>query len=204
MDRSPHVLLSGRGAEQFAALHGLEIVDPGYFWTEHRWAALQRELKREAAAESQTADVLHLSEDEPQRFGTVGAVARDKNGNLAAGTSTGGMTNKRWGRIGDSPLIGAGTWADNATCAVSATGHGEFFIRHAVAHDIHARMTYKGQNVIEAAHEAITTLKAEGGEGGVIALDAHGNAALPFSTPGMYRGAITEDGTIYVAIYQEE
>jgi beta-aspartyl-peptidase (threonine type) len=204
MERSPYVLLSGPGAEQFAKEHGLEIVDAGYFWTERRWAAFQHELQqREAALEPQTPGVPRLSEDEPQRFGTVGAVARDKHGDLAAATSTGGMTNKRWGRIGDSPLIGAGTWADNATCAVSATGHGEFFIRHAVAHDIHARMAYKGQAVAEAAQDTITTLKTAGGDGGVIAVDARGNAVLVFNTPGMYRGAIAEDGTVYVGIYQE-
>ncbi len=195
MERSPHVFLSGRGAEQFARERDLELVDPAYFRTEAKWDALQGELAREAQGSANTG---------PPQLGTVGAVALDQTGNLAAGTSTGGMTNKRWNRIGDAPIIGAGTWADNAACAVSATGHGEFILRHAVAHDIHARMAYKGEAVGEAARDVIQNLETAGGAVGVIALDAHGNAALPFNTPGMYRGTITEDGNITVAIYGDE
>jgi len=193
MERSPHVFLAGKGADQFARERGLEIVDPAYFRTEARWDSLQRELARD------DEDALAT----PQ-LGTVGAVARDRDGNLAAGTSTGGMTNKRWGRIGDAPVIGAGTWADNATCAVSATGHGEFILRHAAAHDLHARMAYKGESVGEAARQVIRNLETVGGAVGLIALDARGNAALPFNTPGMYRGTITETGQITVAIYGDE
>lgn len=210
MERSPHVFLSGRGAEQFAREQNLEIVDPAYFRTEAKWNALQRELAREAEGTGE-GNFARLSEDawndedaDPPKFGTVGAVARDQTANLAAGTSSGGMTNKRWGRVGDSPVIGAGTWADNATCAVSATGHGEFFVRNAVAHDIHARMAYLGAPVGEAAREVIQNLEAAGGAGGVIALDARGNASLPFNTPSMYRGTITEVGDVTVAIYGDE
>ena len=193
MEGSPHVFLAGKGADQFARERGLEIVDPAYFRTEARWDSLQRELARDA----EDAQAV------PQ-LGTVGAVARDRDGNLAAGTSTGGMTNKRWGRIGDAPIIGAGTWADNATCAVSATGHGEFILRHAAAHDVHARMAYAGESVEEAARQVIRNLETVGGAVGLIALDARGNAALPFNTPGMYRGTITDGGQITVAIYGDE
>jgi beta-aspartyl-peptidase (threonine type) len=210
MERSPHVFLSGRGADQFARERGLEIEDPAYFRTEAKWNGLQRELVREAQGNGE-GNFARLSEDawrdedtDPPKFGTVGAVALDRSGNLAAGTSSGGMTNKRWGRIGDSPVIGSGTWADNATCAVSATGHGEFFLRNVVAHDIHARMAYKNESVAEASHGVIRDLEAASGAGGVIALDAHGNAALPFNTPGMYRGTITEAGDVSVAIYDDE
>ncbi len=210
MERSPHVLLSGRGADQFARERGLEIVDPSYFRTEAKWNALQRELAREAQGTGED-NFARLSEDawrdddaDPPKFGTVGAAALDRSGNLAAGTSSGGMTNKRWGRVGDSPLIGAGTWADNATCAVSATGHGEFFIRNVVAHDIHARMAYKGETVEEAARAVLQNLGTAGGAGGVIVLDVHGNAALLFNTPGMYRGTITGAGDVRVAIFGEE
>jgi beta-aspartyl-peptidase (threonine type) len=202
MERSPHVLLIGEGADRFALGQKLEEVNPVYFWTPERWKALQEALEqeaREAPARTSQRDALPAPD---RRFGTVGAVAVDRQGNLAAGTSTGGMTNKRYGRVGDSPIIGAGTYADNATCAVSATGHGEVFIRHAVAHEINALMMYGKRTVQEAAREVLERLPhEEGGVGGVIALDARGNVALEFNTEGMYRGTITEDGTIEIAIY---
>lgn len=186
MERSEHVMMIGKGAELFATKMGLEIVDPSYFWTEHRWKALQRELTKD------------------DRKGTVGAVAVDKAGNLAAGTSTGGMTNKQYGRVGDAPIIGAGTIADNESVAVSATGHGEFFIRWTVASDIAALVKYRGMTVAAAADEVINRkLKAVGGEGGVIALDAKGNFATPFNSEGMYRGWIGPDGTPHVSIYKD-
>jgi beta-aspartyl-peptidase (threonine type) len=198
MEHSPHVLLTGEGADRFAISQKLEEVNPVYFWTPHRWKALQEALERDGRA------VRNDTLSPPDRqFGTVGAVARDRRGNLAAGTSTGGMTNKRFGRLGDSPIIGAGTYADNATCAVSATGHGEVFIRYAVAHEISALMKHGKRTVQQAAREALGGLPSEaGGVGGVIALDAAGNAALEFDTEGMYRGTITEDGTIAIAIYR--
>jgi beta-aspartyl-peptidase (threonine type) len=208
MEHSPHVLLTGEGADRFAASQGLEVVNPVYFWTPHRWKALQDALEREGrearARRSSPPAGGAAAEARPDRtFGTVGAVALDRRGNLAAGTSTGGMTNKRYGRVGDSPIIGAGTYADNATCAVSATGHGEVFIRHAVAHEISALMKYGQRSVQQAAREALKWLPPEeGGVGGVIALDAAGNAALEFDTEGMYRGTITEDGTITIGIYR--
>lgn len=187
MERSPHVMMAGKGAELFATRMGLEIVDPSYFWTEHRWKALQRQLM----------------EDE-KKFGTVGAVAVDRNGNLAAGTSTGGMTNKQYGRVGDSPIIGAGTYADNESCAVSATGHGEYFIRWTVASDIAALVKYRGMTVQEAGDEVINRkLKAVGGEGGVIIVDARGNVAMPFNSEGMYRGWIGPDATPHISIYRD-
>lgn len=195
MEKSPHVMLSGRGAELFATQQGLEVVDPSYFWTESRWKALSRALQLESAV----ADV-------PLEFrsGTVGAVALDRSGNLAAATSTGGMTNKRWGRIGDSPVIGAGTFADNDTCAVSATGHGEYFIRWAVAHEIASLMRYGGRTVGEAARNVVhEQLASAGGDGGVIALDRNGNFALEFNSEGMYRGWIRADGDPNVAIFRD-
>lgn len=189
MESSPHVLLAGAGADAFAAARGLEQVENEWFETERR----RRQLER--AQEEETEDVR----------GTVGCVALDEAGHLAAGTSTGGMTNKRWGRIGDSPLVGAGTWADDATCAVSGTGWGEFFIRGAVAHDIHARMAYGGLPLGRAARQVILEdLTAAGGTGGVIALDAEGRVAAPFNTPGMYRGWIDAEGRVEVRIYREE
>jgi beta-aspartyl-peptidase (threonine type) len=200
MEKSPHVMMVGKGAELFATQQGLEIVDPSYFWTERRWKALQKELM----ANPQSSALL-LDHGDERKFGTVGAVALDKEGNLAAGTSTGGMTNKQYGRVGDSPIIGAGTFAENATCAVSATGHGEFFIRYTVAADIAARMRYRGDSLKKAAEDVINgTLKEVGGEGGVIALDAAGNVAMPFNSEGMYRGWIGPDGVPHVAIYKEE
>ncbi len=206
MEHSPHVLLIGEGADRFAISQKLEEVNPVYFWTPERWKALQDALEREGREGRQRSTSASPSgvaaPDRP--FGTVGAVALDRHGNLAAGTSTGGMTNKRHGRVGDSPIIGAGTYADNASCAVSATGHGEVFIRFAVAHELSALMKYGKRTVQEAAREVLKRLpREEEGVGGVIALDANGNAAMEFDTEGMYRGTITEDGTITIAIYQK-
>lgn len=194
MERSPHVMLIGEGAEAFAKSVGIELVDPAWFRTEHRWQQLQKiKAAEKAQAALPGADY----------FGTVGAVARDRHGHLAAATSTGGMTNKRWGRVGDSPILGAGTWAD-ARCAVSATGWGEFFIRLAVAHDICARVAYKGDSVSAAAQQVIMQdVPALGGDGGVIAIDVDGNVALPFNTSGMYRGWIRRDGARGTAIFGE-
>ncbi|HEX7118167.1 MAG TPA: isoaspartyl peptidase/L-asparaginase, partial [Longimicrobiales bacterium] len=155
MERSPHVMLAGAGAEAFAAEQGLELVDPEYFFTQHRWDALQRIKAEEAGKPVSEPQGPQAFFPDDRKFGTVGAVALDRHGNLAAGTSTGGMTNKRWGRIGDSPIIGAGTYANNASCAVSATGHGEYFIRNVVAHDICARVEYGGQTLEEAANYVV-------------------------------------------------
>jgi beta-aspartyl-peptidase (threonine type) len=194
MDKSPHVMLTGRGAEQFAAENGLEIVDPKWFFTQERWDALQKILKEEQEKTGQRShpklpDNQLLDQHSDEKFGTVGCAALDKNGNLAAGTSTGGMTNKRWNRIGDSPVIGAGTYASNDACAVSCTGHGEFFIRYAVAHDVWALMTYKGLSLAEAADFVVNKkLVEKGGEGGLIAVDKDGNITMPFNSAGMYRG----------------
>ena len=182
MEESKHVLLVGDGAEKFAQGHNVEIVDPSYFFTQKRYDALMK----------------------AQKHGTVGAVALDKDGNLAAATSTGGMTNKMTGRIGDTPIIGAGTYASNKTCAVSGTGHGEFFIRYAVGHDISALMEYKGLSLEEAANEVIfNKLLPAGGTGGVIAVDRDGNYEMTFNTSGMFRGVVTADGNSFVAIYSE-
>ena len=198
MEKSKHVMMVGRGAELFATKMGLEIVDPSYFWTERRWKSLQDELLKEQQQKPQAS----MPASAENRIGTVGCVALDQDGNLAAGTSTGGTTNKQFGRVGDSPIIGAGTYADNESCAVSATGAGEFFIRWTVAHEIAALMKYRGMTVKQAADEVVMkTLKSVKGEGGVIALDAKGNFAMPFNTEGMYRGWIGADGVPNVAIY---
>lgn len=196
MEKSPHVLLSGKGAETFANEVGIELVEPEYFHTERRWKQLQRARERgQSQLESLPDDML---------YSTVGAVALDQNGNLAAGTSTGGMTNKRYGRIGDSPIIGAGTYASNDSCAVSATGHGEYFIRSVVAYDICARMQYSQMSLAEAADQVVMkTLVERGGDGGVIALDGKGNIALVFNTPGMYRGSINASGKMFTGLYKD-
>lgn len=199
MENSPHVLLSREGANTFAKEQGLEIVEPSYFFTQPRWESLERAKEKEnkSGAISKPTDAT--------KFGTVGAAALDKNGHLAAGTSTGGMTNKRWGRIGDSPIIGAGTYANDNTCAVSCTGHGEFFIRYAVAHDISALMEYKKISLQEAADLVVNDkLKKAGGSGGIIAVDKNGNVAMPFNTAGMYRGYLKSTGERVVEIYKEE
>jgi L-asparaginase / beta-aspartyl-peptidase len=180
MEQSPHVMLVRDGAEKFAREHGLEIVDPSYFFTQRRWDAYQQ----------------------AQKHGTVGAVALDRNGNLAAATSTGGMTNKMTGRVGDTPIIGAGTYANNKTCAVSATGHGEYFIRYSVSYDISALMEYKNLTINEAAHEVIfNKLLPVGGEGGVIAVDKNGNYTMTFNSSGMFRGVVTAGGIKEIAIF---
>lgn len=220
MEKSPHVLMTGKGADLFAKEQGLEIVDPSYFYTESRFKALQEAKKEEKIELDHTEKTkkeiqknpktgLVTDEDliftEGKKFGTVGCVALDKFGNLAAGTSTGGMTNKRYGRVGDAPIIGAGTYANNTTCAVSATGHGEFFIRSVVAYDISALMEYKGLSIKDAADEVVMKKLVErGGEGGVIALDRNGNIAMPFNSEGMYRGFIRHDGKSEVMIYKDE
>jgi beta-aspartyl-peptidase (threonine type) len=205
MEKSEHVFLIGEGAERFALGVGVEEANPVDFWTEERWKQLLKELEKERAKSKAGA---RLGGTSGQHFGTVGAVALDRDGNLAAGTSTGGLVNKRFGRVGDSPIIGAGTYAENGTCAVSGTGHGEVFIRFAVAHEIVSVLKHgkdRGVTVADAARQVIQGLPPEeGGVGGVIALDAKGNAAMEFDTEGMYRGTITEDGVIQVAIYKDE
>ncbi|MBT8233458.1 MAG: isoaspartyl peptidase/L-asparaginase [Bacteroidia bacterium] len=198
MENSEHVLLSGAGAEAFCKTQNLEIVDPKYFFTEKRWQSLQRALDKENG-------MGNIFESNPDyKFGTVGAVALDKEGNIVAGTSTGGMTNKRFDRIGDSPIIGAGTYADNQTCGVSCTGHGEYFIRYAVAHDVSAQLEYSNKSLDEAANYTINEKLVEaGGSGGLIALDKKGNISMPFNTEGMYRGYIT-DKEQYIGIYKND
>jgi beta-aspartyl-peptidase (threonine type) len=195
MESSPHVLLIGNGAMSFCREAGLEFAAADYFFTESRWAALTATLAQEEAGSADS--------DESRRHGTVGAVARDSNGNLAAATSTGGMTGKLPGRVGDSPIIGAGTYADNATCAISATGHGEFFIRYAVAHEIAARMAHAGQSLTDAAKAVVATLGRVGGSGGLVAVGCDGTLTLPFNCTGMYRGYVRDDGIVYTAIYDE-
>ncbi|WP_167508124.1 isoaspartyl peptidase/L-asparaginase family protein [Corallococcus aberystwythensis] len=242
MEKSPHVMMVGDGAEAFAKSQGMPLVDAKYFYTEERWQGLQRALEQERAKGAPPAEQGQPStqgQTPPQpaqpvmpaqppapvqppspqpgssltpgvdpvtgdhKFGTVGAVALDQEGNLAAGTSTGGMTNKRFGRVGDAPIIGAGTYADER-CAVSATGHGEFFIRYTVARDICARVEYQDLPLPEAANFVIhDVLVKAGGEGGVIAMDRQGHVAMPFNSSGMYRGYIGEDGTPTVAIFQQ-
>ena len=186
MEKTWHVLLAGEGADAFAKEQGLDIVDNSYFHTEHRFKSL-----------------IKAKEKEIEKHGTVGCVALDKKGNLAAGTSTGGLTNKRWGRVGDSPIIGAGTYASNETCAVSATGQGEYFIRGSVAFDIAAQMDYEKKSVQTAAQAVIDKLTERGGTGGVIVMDSKGNIAMPFNTEGMYRGFYLNDGELTVKIYKD-
>ena len=243
MEQSPHVLMVGKGAEQFARKFGLEMIDPAYFHTDHQWKHLQQVLveaeeeeqqallrarngakSSNAHAESngggknektataarvgkvQSAAKVRVSTKDKaarlKKFGTVGAVAVDEDGNLAAATSTGGTVNKQYGRVGDSPLIGAGTYADNHTCAVSTTGHGEYFIRYVAAYDVSALMKYAKLSLPEAANHVVheTLLKA-GGEGGLIAIDRKGNCALPFNSEGMFRGCISKKGEVHLGIY---
>ncbi len=206
MEKSEHVMMAGRGAEQFAKEAGLEIVAPSYFRTQERWDGLQKALREDSIKSKldhsyRPAGKLGI-ENIDNKFGTVGAVALDKAGNLAAGTSTGGMTNKKYGRIGDAPIIGAGTYANNNTVAVSCTGWGEFFIRSVVAYDLSALMAYKGLTVQEAGKAVIEKVGTLGGNGGLIALDKNGHAVLPFNTEGMYRGMVTADGKITIEIYK--
>ncbi len=196
MERSNHVLMIGEGALAFCREQGIVFADPSYFYSEKRWRELQDELERRRRGRAEIAGEKH-------GHGTVGAVARDRRSNLAAATSTGGMTGKAPGRVGDSPIIGAGTYADNATCAVSATGHGEFFIRYGAAFEIAARMRLAGQSLQQAAQAVIDNLAAIGGSGGLVAVDRSGGLTLPFNTAGMYRGYVRDDGAIYTAIYHE-
>lgn len=210
MEQSEHVMLTGKGAEEFAKLRGLEIVDPSYFYTEKRWEGLQRALKAEKSQLDHNEEPAKprksssLIFDEGKKFGTVGCVALDQYGNLAAGTSTGGMTNKRWNRVGDAPIIGAGTYANNETCAISATGHGEYFIRSVVAHDISALMAYKGLSLAAASDEVVMKkLVKMGGEGGLVAVDKDGNVSMPFNSEGMYRGYIKANGQKVIGIYRD-
>src|SRR5438876_1428700 len=200
MDRSPHVMLVADGAEAFAAEQGLVRVARQYFITEHRQKQLER-IQREQSSGSKPQSIWQ-QERVTDSFGTVGAVALDRQGNLAAGTSTGGIANKKPGRVGDSALIGAGTYADNATCAVSATGHGEYIVRAVVAHDISALVEYRGLSPGEAAELVVKMKLVEfGGEGGVIGADRKGNIAMQFNSQGMYRAFVREDGKHFVAIY---
>ena len=220
MERTGHVLLAGEGANQFAAEVHAEMAPDEYFFTEHRWLQLQDAIAKgrvqldhftaetqrrgagEATAASGSTDIPHSEFRIPHSKGTVGAVACDKNGSLAAATSTGGMTNKKFGRIGDTPLIGAGTYADDL-CAVSCTGHGEYFMLGVSAYDVSARMRFKGLSLEDAARETIERLSEIGGEGGLIAVDTHGNVTLPFNSEGMYRGHITgDDNLMVVEIYK--
>ncbi len=196
---SAHVMLMGEGAAVFARQNGIAFEDDAYFHTDYRWQQLQK------AKASAQPDATFLSETPDRWLSTVGAVALDSEGNLAAATSTGGMTNKRWGRVGDSPIIGAGTYADNRSCAVSATGHGEYFIRATVARDICARVQYTGASLQEAADLVVKQqLTQMGGNGGIIAVDPKGNLSLTFNTPGMYRASMDANGKVYVAIYKDE
>ncbi|WP_459210462.1 isoaspartyl peptidase/L-asparaginase family protein [Aquimarina rhabdastrellae] len=204
MENSPHVLLSGKGAETFAKEREITLVDPSYFFTERRMNTLKKVKEKELQKEGEKTAAFYDADIKDAKFGTVGCVALDKNGNLAAGTSTGGMTNKKWNRIGDSPIIGAGTYAKNATCAVSSTGWGEYFIRAMVAHDISAMMEYKGVSLEEAAKEVIQEkVPALGGNGGIVAIDHEGNIAMEFNTAGMYRAHMDANGKLNVAIYKE-
>jgi L-asparaginase / beta-aspartyl-peptidase len=199
MEKSPHVLMAGEGAEAFAKENGIEIVDQKYFYTRERWDALK---KVKAAEKSGAPGGKKFIISDQDRHGTVGAVALDQNGNLAAATSTGGTTNKRAGRVGDSPVIGAGTYANNATCAVSATGDGEYFIRATVGHDVSALMEYRGMSLKEAAQTVLDKVAKLGGTGGMIAIDRQGNIALPFNTSGMYRGYADTTGKFVIEIYK--
>lgn len=211
MEKSPHVMMTGKGAEKFAAEQKLEIVSPEYFFDSLRykqWQKIKETEKIQLDHSEDRGDVkpsfdVEFNPNPDSKFGTVGAVALDIYGNLAAATSTGGMTNKKFGRIGDSPIIGAGCYANNKTCAVSCTGHGEFFIRSVVAYDISTLMEYKNLTLQQAAETVIDKKLTElGGTGGVIAVDAQGNIAMPFNTPGMYRGVVKENGEVEVSIYK--
>ena len=203
MENSPHVMLSGKGADVFSKEQGLEIVSPDYFIIDRRKKELERVQKKDKDEENEIA--FYDLDVKDTKYGTVGCVALDKNGNLAAGTSTGGMTNKKWNRIGDSPIIGAGTYANNKTCAVSSTGWGEYFIRNVVAYDISALMEYKGLSLKEATQKVIQEkLTQLGGSGGIIAIDNEGNIAMEFNSQGMYRAAMDADGKLTVKIFKEE
>jgi beta-aspartyl-peptidase (threonine type) len=203
MTKSKHVMLAGKGADDFAAAQGAETVSPDYYRTEQRWEELQKAIEKEEKEEKEEKDAnKHSSLQLEEKFGTVGAVALDQQGNLAAGTSTGGLTNKRFGRIGDSPIIGAATYADNESCAVSATGQGEMFIRAVAAHEVSALVKYKKFSVEQAAQAVLDKVRTLGGSGGLIVLDRDGHFTMPFNTDGMYRGTIGPDGKPGTAIYR--
>ena len=212
MERTEHILLAGHGANEFAREMNVEFEDDAYFFTDFRYEQLQKARAAGVVQLDHTAEEPEIIEEtaenpksaiaNPKSLGTVGAVACDFNGNLAAATSTGGMTNKKFGRIGDTPIIGAGTYAENATCAVSCTGHGEYFMLGVTAFDVAARMKYKNLSLEDAARETVERLTEIGGEGGFIAVDAHGNVVLPFNSEGMYRGFVKDDGEIVVEIYR--
>jgi len=204
MQKSEHVMLYGPGAEEFAKDLGYVMMDTTYFYTKNRYESLQKVLQKEKS-KSEKKVSFEDSYIKNSKFGTVGCAALDKHGNLAAGTSTGGMTNKRWNRIGDAPIIGAGTYANNATCAVSSTGWGEYFIRSVVAYDISALMEYKGLTLQEAATEVIQKkIPTMGGDGGIVAIDKDGNVAMEFNTAGMYRATMNSEGELIIKIYKEE
>jgi beta-aspartyl-peptidase (threonine type) len=204
MEKSPHVMMAGEGAEKFAAEQGIELVDEKYFWTQPRWDELQRILQQEKDKAAGKKVSINYAEIPYNKFGTVGAVALDKDGNLAAGTSTGGMTNKKYGRVGDSPIIGAGTYANNNSCAVSGTGWGEFFIRLGVARDICSLMEYKSMPIQQAADLVIhQKLQNAGGDGGVIVMDRLGNIGISFNTEGMYRAYVNSEGKPVIEIYKD-
>lgn len=199
MEKSPHVMLYGNGAEEFARENGYEMTDTSYFYTQINYDRLQQVIHQNKMGYSEK------SENNAYKYGTVGCVALDKHGTIAAGTSTGGMTNKRWNRIGDSPIIGAGTYANNLTCGVSATGWGEKFIRSVVAYDISALMKYKGLSLKEATDEVIhNKLPKMEGDGGIIGIDKNGNIVMEFNTPGMYRAAMNDKGELTVGLFENE
>lgn len=203
MDKSNHVMLAGRGAEQFAKEQGITLVDPSYFFTQQRWDTYLRAKAEDEGKQKEQQQILEKTKNIDKKFGTVGCVCLDKSGNLAAGTSTGGMTYKKWNRLGDAPIIGAGTYADNNSCGVSCTGHGEYFIRYTVARDVCALVEYKGMSVEKAADYVINEkLKSKGGEGGLIAMDAKGNVAMSFNQEGMYRGFAKSNGERKVMIFK--
>ncbi|KVC97597.1 isoaspartyl peptidase/L-asparaginase family protein [Burkholderia ubonensis] len=209
MEASEHVMFAGAGADAFAAAHGLELVDPGYFGTEARHAQWLKARDAAGALLDHDAATFAFGDGAPldpdRKHGTVGAVARDLHGHVAAATSTGGITNKQPGRVGDSPIIGAGCYADDATCAVSSTGTGEMFIRLATAHDVAAQIAYRGVSVAEAAYDVVMNkLPRIAGRGGIIAVDAHGNVAMPFNTDGMYRGYARVGAAPVVGIYRDD
>ena len=208
MEKSEHVMMVGRGAEKFAAANGCDTVPPSYFFTQERWDQLQRTIEEEKGNttgyrnfDPRNSRISGVSEKD-KKFGTVGAVALDKNGNLAAGTSTGGMTNKKYGRVGDSPIIGAGTYCNNATAGISCTGWGEYYIREVAASRLSALMELKKLSVQDAARQVIEEIGKMGGDGGIIGLDKNGSVAMEFNTSGMYRGTVDEDGNISIQIYK--
>ncbi len=220
MEKTEHILLAGDGANLFAVQMNAETADDDYFYTEHRYQQLLKAREEGVVQLDHAAEEFKIQDSgfkiqgskqnlnpkskiqNPKSLGTVGAVACDEGGNLAAATSTAGMTNKKFGRIGDTPIIGAGTYADNQTCAVSCTGHGEFFMAGVTAYDVAARMKYKNIDLLQAAGETIEYLTKIGGEGGFIAVDALGNIALPFNSDGMYRGFVTADSKTFIEIYK--